>query len=130
MLDPRTVKLTLDVRVAEVRREAEDIVSIELVHPQSEALPPFEAGAHVDVHLTGGLLRQYSLCNDPAEGHRYVIAVLKEAAGRGGSAALHRTSEGETLTISHPRNHFPLAGREARSHLLLAGGIGVTPMMA
>ena len=130
MLDPRTVKLTLDVRVAQVRREAEDIVSIELVHPQGEALPSFDAGAHVDVHVPGGLLRQYSLCNDPVERHRYVIAVLRELEGRGGSAALHRIGKGETLTISHPRNHFPLAGREARSHLLLAGGIGVTPMMA
>jgi vanillate O-demethylase ferredoxin subunit len=130
MLDPRTVKLTLDVRVAQVRREAEDIVSIELVDPAGEALPAFEAGAHVDVHVPGGLLRQYSLCNDPVERHRYVIAVLREPEGRGGSAALHQIREGETLTISHPRNHFPLAGREARSHLLLAGGIGVTPMMA
>jgi vanillate O-demethylase ferredoxin subunit len=130
MLDPQTLKLTLDARVAQVRREADDIVSIELVHPHGEALPAFEAGAHVDVHVPGGFLRQYSLCNNPVERHRYVIAVLNEPAGRGGSAALQRITQGETLTISHPRNHFPLAGREARSHLLLAGGIGVTPMMA
>jgi ferredoxin-NADP reductase len=130
MLDPQTLKLTLDARVAQVSREAEDIVLIELVHPQGEALPAFEAGAHVDVHVPGGFLRQYSLCNNPTERHRYVIAVLNEPGGRGGSAALQHIRQDETLTISHPRNHFSLAGREARSHLLLAGGIGVTPMMA
>jgi vanillate O-demethylase ferredoxin subunit len=130
MLDPRRVKLTLDTRVTQVRREAEDIVSIELADAAGEALPPFEPGAHVDVHVAGGFLRQYSLCNDPAERHRYVIAVLREPNGRGGSATLYGIKPGEMLTVSYPRNHFPLAGREAQSHLLLAGGIGVTPMMA
>jgi vanillate O-demethylase ferredoxin subunit len=129
MVDPRTVRTTLQARVVAVHREAEDILTFELA-PVDGDLPPFEAGAHVDVHLPGGILRQYSLCNDPAERHRYVIAVLRETAGRGGSAALHEVKPGEVVTISAPRNHFPLAGREARSHLLLAGGIGVTPMMA
>jgi ferredoxin-NADP reductase len=130
MLDPQTLKTTLELRVEGALQEALDIFSFELVHPQGQLLPPFEAGAHLDVHLPGALLRQYSLCNDPSERHRYVIAVLRETNGRGGSAALHGVKPGEMLTVSHPRNHFPLAGKEAQFHLLLAGGIGVTPMMA
>ena len=93
-------------------------------------LPAFTAGAHIDVHLSGGLIRQYSLCNDPSERHFYQIAVLRESAGRGGSQAMHAVKAGDRLAISTPRNNFPLAGPEANSHLLLAGGIGVTPMMA
>jgi vanillate O-demethylase ferredoxin subunit len=130
MIDPVTLKATLEVRIEAARQEADEIVTFELVHPEGQPLPPFEAGGHVDVHAPGGLIRQYSLCNDPAERHRYVIAVLRERDGRGGSAALHGMRRGEKLTISYPRNHFALAGREARFHLLLAGGIGVTPMMA
>ena len=129
MIDPRLVKATLRARVAAVRREATDVVSLELLGLDGE-LPAFEAGAHVEVGLPGGVTRQYSLCNDPAERHRYVVAVLKEAVSRGGSAAMHRIREGDEIVISTPRNHFPLVGREARSHLLLAGGIGVTPMLA
>lgn len=119
------------VRVAAVTREAQDILSFELVAPDGRDLPPFTAGAHIHVHLADGLVRQYSLCNDPKERHRYVIAVLKEETSRGGSRAMHeKVREGDLLTISGPDNHFPLAGREANFHLLLAGGIGVTPMMA
>jgi vanillate O-demethylase ferredoxin subunit len=120
----------LTLRVRKIGRETSDIASFELVDPHGRDLPPFTAGAHLDVRINDRIRRQYSLCNDPAERHRYVIAVLKEPAGRGGSLALHAISEGSTLTVSEPINRFPLAGREARSHLLLAGGIGVTPMMA
>lgn len=89
----------------------------------------FEAGAHVDVHLPGGLIRQYSLCNPPEEHARYLIAVLREPGSRGGSVAMHdQVKEGDRLQISAPRNHFPLA-REAKRSLLFAGGIGVTPIM-
>ncbi len=118
------------VSVAAIAREAEDILSFELVDPEGAPLPAFTAGAHVDVHLEGGLVRQYSLCNDPAERHSYRIAVLREPAGRGGSQAMHAVKAGDRLAISAPRNHFPLAGPEANFHRLLAGGIGVTPMMA
>ncbi len=118
------------VRVGATARAAEDILSFELADPAGRDLPRFTAGAHIDVHIDDGLVRQYSLCNDPDERHRYVIAVLNEPDGRGGSLALHETvSEGDLLTISEPRNHFRLADDAAR-HLLLAGGIGVTPMMA
>lgn len=118
------------VHVRAVAFEAERTNSFELVDPSGGELPPFSAGAHIDVHLPDGLVRQYSLCNDPAERRRYVIAVLREETGRGGSRAMHEAVRaGELLTIAGPRNNFPLA-EGARHHLLIAGGIGVTPMMA
>lgn len=119
----------LQVRVAAKRLEAEGIASFELVSAGGAPLPAFSAGSHVDVQLPGGLTRQYSLCNPPGEDHRYLIAVLREPAGRGGSAAMHdAVHEGSVLTISAPRNHFPLA-HDATRHLLLAGGIGITPIL-
>jgi vanillate O-demethylase ferredoxin subunit len=119
----------LNVVVACRRDEAPDIASFELRSEDGGALPAFEAGSHVDVHLPSGLVRQYSLCNDPRETHRYTIAVLRDEAGRGGSKAVHDlVREGERLRISVPRNHFALA-RDASHHLLLAGGIGVTPIL-
>lgn len=126
-----TAKLRFPVLVARIAREAENILSFEFRDPDGRDLPPFTAGAHVEVQIGEGMIRSYSLCNDPAERHRYVVAVLKEEGGRGGSRAMHEmVGEGDLLPISAPRNHFPLAGREARRHLLLAGGIGVTPMVA
>ena len=120
----------MQVRVARVAVEAEDIRSFELVPQGGGALPPFTAGAHIDVHVPGGTVRPYSLSNDPAETGRYRIAVLREAASRGGSAAMHAwVNEGVELTIGAPRNHFPLAAG-AQSHLLMAGGIGITPILA
>jgi vanillate O-demethylase ferredoxin subunit len=124
------VDATLAVRVARKHTEAEGICSLELVSVSGGALPAFTAGAHIDVHLPGGLTRQYSLCNSPLEAHRYVIAVLRDPASRGGSRAVHdAVHEGDTLTISVPKNHFALA-TDASRHLLLAGGIGVTPLLA
>jgi len=120
---------TLAVRVARRQREAVDIDSFELIAADGSGLPPFSAGSHVDVHLPGGLLRQYSLCNPPDESHRYQIAVLRDPQSRGGSAAVHaQLHEGTLLQISEPRNHFALA-HDDRRHLLLAGGIGVTPIL-
>jgi vanillate O-demethylase ferredoxin subunit len=119
----------ITVRVARRSTEAEDICSYELVSADGAPLPEFSAGAHIDVHVRPGLVRQYSLCNAPAERHRYLIGVLRDAASRGGSRAMHdEIHEGTSLQISVPKNHFPLAG--ARRSLLLAGGIGVTPMLA
>jgi vanillate O-demethylase ferredoxin subunit len=120
----------LTLRVRKIRHETPDIASFELTDPDGQTLPPFTAGAHLDIRITDKLRRQYSLCNDPSECDRYVVAVLKDPAGRGGSRAMHEVPEGATLTVSEPINRFPLAGREARFHLLLAGGIGVTPMMS
>ncbi len=91
-------------------------------------LPSFGAGSHIDVQLPGGLTRQYSLCNDSGERHRYRIAVLRDPASRGGSTAMHdAVHEGDVLHISEPRNHFPL--HHAARTLLFAGGIGVTPLL-
>lgn len=117
------------VRVARKTAEAEGICSFELVRTDGQPLPAFAAGSHVDIEIPGGFTRQYSLCNDPAETHRYLIAVLRDAGSRGGSVAMHdHVSEGDVLSISAPKNHFALA-HDARSHLLLAGGIGVTPLL-
>ena len=120
---------TLSIRVARKAQEASDICTFELVGLDDAPLPPFSAGSHVDVHLPGGLTRQYSLCNDPSETHRYLIAVLRDPVSRGGSQAMHaQVQEGDVLQISAPRNHFALAHNAGRN-LLLAGGIGVTPIL-
>jgi vanillate monooxygenase ferredoxin subunit len=120
---------TLRLRVARIDAETADIRTYELVPPPRSRLPPFEAGAHLDVRVPGGQLRQYSLCNDPQETHRYVIAVQREARGRGGSLALHdHVHVDDTLLTSLPRNTFPL--RPAPFSLLVAGGIGITPLLS
>jgi vanillate O-demethylase ferredoxin subunit len=120
--------MTLRVKVVRKRREAEGIASFELAREDGGALPAFSAGSHIDVEVPGGATRQYSLCNDSLESHRYRIAVLRDAASRGGSVGMHdNVNEGDVLTISEPRNHFPLV--HARRTLLFAGGIGVTPLL-
>lgn len=92
------------------------------------ALPPVEAGAHIDLHLDG-LVRQYSLCNAPGETHRYVVCVQAEPEGRGGSVRIHRElAVGAEIAVSPPRNRFPLL--PAPRTLLFAGGIGITPMLS
>jgi vanillate O-demethylase ferredoxin subunit len=121
---------SIAVRVTRKAVEATDICSFELVDAGGDVLPPFSAGAHIDVHIAPGLVRQYSLCNDPTERHRYVIGVLRDPRTRGGSKALHDTvGEGDLIRIGAPRNLFPLQPRTGRS-LLLAGGIGVTPLLS
>jgi vanillate monooxygenase ferredoxin subunit len=120
---------TLTVRVARKATIATDICTLELETTDGSALPAFSAGSHIDVHLPGGITRQYSLCNDSKETHRYMIGVLRDPASRGGSSTVHDgVSEGQTLQISTPKNHFPLAS-DAKHSLLLAGGIGVTPLL-
>ncbi|MDP4300330.1 PDR/VanB family oxidoreductase [Leptothrix discophora] len=123
---------TIAVRVARKTVLAEDICGFELVAADGGALPAASAGAHVDVHLGDGLTRPYSLCHDPAETGRYRLGVLREPASRGGSAAMHgRIAEGDILQISPPRNLFALAEPLAAGrHRLLAGGIGITPILA
>jgi len=117
------------VRVARKQAETDDICSFELVDPAGGALPAFTAGAHIDVHLPDGAIRQYSLCNDPSERHRYCIAVLREPASRGGSRAMHEAvAQDGLLRIGAPRNLFAL-DESAERHLLLAGGIGITPLL-
>jgi vanillate O-demethylase ferredoxin subunit len=118
------------VLVKSIGCEAKDIKGYELVDAAGSALPPFTAGAHIDVNLPGGLMRQYSLCNDPAETDRYVLAVLREADGRGGSIAFHdKVAVGDVLEISDPQNNFPLDHRYLH-YILIAGGIGAAPLLA
>ena len=118
----------LSLLVRQIRFEANGINSYELVDPAGEELPPFTAGAHIDIHLPNGAVRQYSLCNAPAERHRYVIAVLRDEKGRGGSKALHDSLRVQDIvTVSQPRNNFKLVP-EAKKVILLAGGIGMTPL--
>lgn len=119
----------IEVQVAARHNEALDICSYELMRVDGQLLPAFTAGAHIDVHLPGGLIRQYSLCNHPEERHRYLIGVLKDPASRGGSSSLHELIQpGMRLHISEPRNLFALAP-QARRSLLFAGGIGITPIL-
>jgi vanillate monooxygenase ferredoxin subunit len=104
-----------------------DIAVIELAPAVGHVLPAYTAGAHIDVRIGSGLIRQYSLCGQPGRG-RYRLAVLNEPSSRGGSRAMHRLEAGDRLRISAPRNRFPLV--TARRHLLFAGGIGITPLLA
>lgn len=117
------------VKITRKHPQTDGIASYELVREDGAPLPTFSAGAHIDAQPRKGLLRQYSLCNAPGETSRYIIGVLHEAQSRGGSAAMHELCEGDSLLISEPRNLFPLRV-EAKRSLLMAGGIGVTPILA
>ena len=118
------------LQVARAERVARDIHLFELRHPGGETLPPFTAGAHVAVTAPNGSVRKYSLCNDPEERDRYVIAVKRDPAGHGGSVSLvDGVKAGDLVEISEPRNAFELDEKPA-SYLLIAGGIGITPILA
>lgn len=138
MSPPNSMPTTtgLNVRVQERRVVADGVVAIELRAVDGYELTPFAAGSHIDVELPVRdahghfIVRQYSLCNDPAEHDRYVIGVGRDANTRGGSAYLHDSLKvGDVVHISTPRNHFQLY-EPAPSSVLVAGGIGVTPMLA
>lgn len=121
---------TLTVRVARRTLAAKDIVVLDLEPAGTERLPMFEAGAHIDLHLPGGLVRQYSLCSDPMESGLYRIGILRDPNSRGGSVTVHeQLLPGSEITISTPRNLFPLAAGGGKSYLF-GGGIGITPMIA
>ncbi|MFJ9567844.1 PDR/VanB family oxidoreductase [Streptomyces fuscichromogenes] len=118
------------VRVARRREAATGIVELTLipVSPADDPLDEWQPGAHVDIVLPSGTVRQYSLCGHPDRPQEYVIAVLREPEGRGGSAEVHdQLTEGTVVTVRGPRNHFRLA--EAPRYLFLAGGIGITPVL-
>jgi vanillate O-demethylase ferredoxin subunit len=118
----------LEVLVTAMRLEAKDIVSVELRPVGKKNLPPFSAGSHVLVELSAGLSRSYSLTNASHERHRYVLAIHRDRASRGGSRYVHDTLRvGDTITISEPRNHFEL-NESAEQSVLIAGGIGITPI--
>lgn len=123
--------LTVDgtALVVAARTDAADgVVSLALRRPSGGPLPAWDPGAHIDLLLDGGLIRQYSLCGDPAEEDVWQIAVLREAEGRGGSAYVHEhLTEGTEVRVRGPRNNFPL--RAAARHLFIAGGVGITPLL-
>ncbi|MGA7809956.1 PDR/VanB family oxidoreductase [Bradyrhizobium sp.] len=116
--------------VANKAIEAHNMVSFELIDPDGAELPAFSAGSHIDVTIQDGIVRQYSLCNSRSDRHRYRIGVWKDPNGRGGSRALHETvNVGDTMQVGPPRNRFRVP-RNTRRVLLLARGIGVTPMLS
>ncbi|MFV2108763.1 cytochrome P450 [Micromonospora sp. LOL_015] len=115
--------------VAAVTRAADEVLEVRLAAADGAPLPAWAPGAHLEVRLPSGRVRQYSLCGDPADTGGYRIGVLRETAGRGGSVELHAVAAaGTTLTVRGPRNHFPLV--DADQYLFLAGGIGITPILA
>ncbi|WP_213453525.1 PDR/VanB family oxidoreductase [Rhizomonospora bruguierae] len=107
--------------------ESDGVLSVVLTTPDGGDLPPWEPGAHLDLR-TGDLIRQYSLCGDPADRRRYRIAVRRTTGSRGGSAFVHdRLRPGQTVRVGGPRNHFRL--ETSPRYLFLAGGIGITPLL-
>ncbi|MGE0004309.1 MAG: Rieske 2Fe-2S domain-containing protein [Parvibaculaceae bacterium] len=122
-------KASIRVQVARKWNSAKGVAGFEL-RPVKGILPTFQPGAHIDVHLPNGLVRQYSIVNGPGETAAYVVGVKLERDSRGGSRCMHEAvREGDVLAISEPRNNFPLR-RDAVRTLLIAGGIGITPLIA
>lgn len=120
----------LSVRVRCIRYEAENINAYEVVDPEGHDLPEFTPGSHIDLLLVDGRIRQYSLCGSTDARKSYTFAVQREGDGRGGSKAIFEdVRPGHILKISRPRNLFPLS-TSATHHLLLAGGIGITPILS
>jgi phthalate 4,5-dioxygenase reductase subunit len=121
---------TMPLRVTRNEKIADGIYLLEFRDPGGKPLPEFSAGAHIAIRVPNGLLRKYSLCNDPAEHDRYLVAVKREANGRGGSSNLiDKVKTGDELMVSAPVNDFALPPR-AQDFLFIAGGIGITPIMA
>jgi ferredoxin-NADP reductase len=118
------------LKVSDIKELTADINMFEFRAEDGSELPPFEAGSHIIVHTGIGLMRSYSLANDPSVHDRYVTAVLHEKSGTGGSKWMHENVKvGDTITATGPINNFPLA-EDATEHILLGGGIGITPLMA
>jgi ferredoxin-NADP reductase len=121
-------EVDLRLRVADRTVGAEDVVVLHLCTPDGVALPAWAPGAHIDLRLDDGLVRQYSLCGDPADPSCWQIAVLREPAGRGGSARVHDLlHEGVYIDVRGPRNNFALL--PSPRYLFIAGGIGITPIL-
>ena len=128
MTEAQTQPLSLIVE--STREIARGIHSFELEDPAGAELPAFTAGAHIGLRVPTGRMRKYSLCNDPAERDRYVIAVKREESGSGGSSSLiDQVTPGDHLECTPPRNDFALSDR-ATSFLFIAGGIGITPILS
>jgi len=116
------------LRVQQKTWEAEGITSVTLVDPSGQPLPTWKPGAHVALHLPNGLVREYSLCSDPQDSSKWVVAVLRTPDSRGGSTCVHDSLPvGAHIAVEGPRNAFHL--EEAPKHFLIAGGIGITPII-
>ena len=121
---------TVKTVVETIEQGGADIKLFSLVDPDHWELPPFRPGAHIDLHLPGGLVRTYSLCNDPADNKRYLVAVKRERGGRGGSLKLHdEVKVGDTIGVSLPRGGLDL-DKDVTHFAFVAGGIGVTPFLS
>ena len=124
-----TGRSLLRVRVSDIRDTATDIKVVELISIDGQ-LPTFHPGAHIDVHLPNGLIRQYSLVNATGQTDRYIIGVKREVESSGGSTYVHDTLRlDDVIAVSVPRNNFPMR-RDAVNTILIAGGIGITPMLS
>jgi phthalate 4,5-dioxygenase reductase subunit len=117
------------LRIAHKNEIARDIVQFELRDAGGAELPSFTAGAHISLQTPGGLIRDYSLCNDPDERDRYLIAVKRENPGGGSASLIDETQPGDLLKVAAPVNNFELPAR-ANSFLFIAGGIGITPIIS
>jgi ferredoxin-NADP reductase len=118
----------VNLEVAAKDPVSDGVVSLTLVHPNGRRLPDWAPGAHIDLVLPNGLTRQYSLCGDRWDTTRYRVGVLREPAGRGGSAYVHdELRVGDRVGVGGPRNNFPLVPSD--SYLFIAGGIGITPIL-
>lgn len=118
----------LTLRVTAKALVADGVVVLGLAHADGTRLPDWTPGAHIDLVLPGGVTRQYSLCGDRWDAHRYRVGVLREPNGRGGSAYVHdRLQLGDSVSVGGPRNNFPLVPSDR--YLFLAGGIGITPLL-
>jgi len=118
----------MSLLVRAMTHESAGVLSVELVDPDGLELPAWEPGAHLDLRLPGGLSRQYSLSGDLADRSRYRLGVLREEAGRGGSAYVHEALRpGDLVDVGGPRNHFRL--EPATAYVFVAGGIGITPIL-
>jgi ferredoxin-NADP reductase len=123
-----TAEPELNLVVAAREHAADGVVALTLRAAGGGPLPSWAPGAHIDLVLTPDLTRQYSLCGDPADRDAWRVAVLRETAGRGGSAHVHdRLHEGVEVRVRGPRNHFELS--PAPRYLFIAGGIGITPIL-
>jgi ferredoxin-NADP reductase len=121
---------TIRTVVETIEEDGADIKLFSLVDPDHWELPPFRPGSHIDLHLPGGLVRTYSLCNDPADNKRYLVAVKRERDGRGGSMKLHdEVNVGDTIGVTLPRGGLDL-DRDVTHRVFVAGGIGVTPFLS
>ncbi|MEV8308273.1 PDR/VanB family oxidoreductase [Streptomyces flavidovirens] len=121
-------EVELDLTLTRKEILAEGVVLLTLTHPAGSPLPEWSPGAHIDLLLGPELVRQYSLCSDPADRSRWHVAVLREPESGGGSAWVHeRLHEGAGVRVRGPRNHFAL--EPSPRYLFIAGGIGITPIL-